>query len=335
MRTIHTAILWTLIGSAGLSIPMVLPTLSVQAQDIQNSEEAQARMQKGISLYQQSQYAAALTELQFVAERYPNYGAAYRLAGLCQLQLQQYEPAVVSLKRANELSMEQEKREDSAARIALSRALFYAGKFEEAIPELTYAVSQKPNDATSHYLLGATHFQLKHEPEALASLSQAVTLNPKDLASWKLLTGIQLQRLAANPEDKTQLTKTQSTLQSLKSLDASAESAGLAGQFYLLTRQFAKAAPELEKAATASPDNGLIQFNLGIALSRSDQFAKAAPVLIRASELLPENTNVLKELGYVYEKDGKAEKARAVYEKGDQLANGQDEYFKTALERVK
>lgn len=305
------------------------------AQDLQDSEEAQAHMQKGISLYQQGQYAAALAEVQIVAEKYPSYAVAYRVVGLCQLQLKQYEKAVDSLKKANQLSLEQEKREDQAARIALGRAFFYAGKYTEAIPELTYAIKQKPNDASGYYFLGFANYRTNQEAEAVANLSQAVSLNDKDTASWRVLAEIYLSRFANHPEDKVITTKAVQAAQKLKSLDNSPESADVLGRAYLATRQFFKAIPEFEQAAAAQPQNGLVQFNLGLVYSRSDQFSKAIPVLVKATELVPNSVDVLRELGYVYEKDKKPAKALEVYEKANQLTNGQDEYFKNALERVR
>ncbi|MBX7222945.1 MAG: tetratricopeptide repeat protein [Blastocatellia bacterium] len=307
----------------------------VAIQDIQDSEEAQARMQKGISLYQQGQYAAALTEVQLVAEKYPTYAVAYRMTGLCQFQLRKYPEAVESLRKAVQLTQEQEKRDDQAARIALGRALFYAEKYPDAVTELTYAVKQKPNDATNFYLLGFAHYKLNQEPEAVANLLQAVSLNDKDPAPLKVLSEIYLSRVVANSDDKAAVTKATETVTKLKAIDSSPEAANTLGTLFLVTRQFAKAAPEFERVVTAQPQNGLAQFNLGLSLSRSDQFGKAAPVLVKASELLPTNVDVLRELGYVYEKDRKTEKAREVYEKANQLTNGQDEYFKNALERVK
>ncbi len=150
------------------------------AQGVGDNEEAQARMQKGVSLYQQGQYAAALAEMEPVAAGFPNYAAAYRLVGLCQLQLKRYEKAAETLRRANQLSQEQEKRDDPAARIGLGRALLYAEKWAEALPELEYAVSQNKSDAAAQYSLAVARYKLGDEAGATSSLTQATTLNERN-----------------------------------------------------------------------------------------------------------------------------------------------------------
>ncbi len=305
------------------------------AQDISDSEEAQARMQKGISLYQQAQYAAALTEVQLVAEKYPTYAVAYRMVGLCQVQLKQYDKAAESLKKALQLTREQENRDDAAARIALGRAYFYAGKYAEALPELDYAVKQKPNDALNHYLLGFANYKLDKTSDAVASLSQATTLNDKDAPTWRLLAEVYLGRCAADPTDKATQAKAVAAAQKLKTLDPSPESADVLGRAFMASQQFAKAVPEFEKAVAGGKVSPATQFQFGLALSRTEQLAKATQELTKASELLSDNVDVLKELGYVYERDKKPEKAREVYEKADKLTNGQDTFIKNALERVK
>jgi tetratricopeptide (TPR) repeat protein len=304
------------------------------AQGVGDNEEAQARMQKGVSLYQQGQYAAALAEMEPVAAGFPNYAAAYRLVGLCQLQLKRYEKAAETLRRANQLSQEQEKRDDPAARIGLGRALLYAEKWAEALPELEYAVSQNKSDAAAHYSLAVARYKLGDEAGATSSLTQATTLNERNADAWRLLAELHLNRVTENPQDKSAVARALASAQKVKTLDAAA-GAGALGRLYVAAQQFPKAIPELERAVAARPTDGALHFNLGLALSRTEQLARAATVLEKTAELLPDNADVLRELGYVYERADKPAQALAVYEKADALTGGRDEYFKRAIERLR
>jgi tetratricopeptide (TPR) repeat protein len=301
----------------------------------QGDEESQARLQKGISLYQQGQYAAALTEIEPVVVKEPANATAYRLIGLCRLQLKKYDTAIDSLKKARELTLAQEKQEDPTARTALARAYFYSEKYAEAVPELEFVVKQPKVDPAFYYLLGFAHYRSNNEESALTALNKAVELNDKDLDSWRLLAEILISRVTANPADAGLTAKATAAAQKVKVLDGTPAGGGALGRLYVAIRQFAKAVPELDAAVTAKPDDLVALFNLGLALSRSNQYDRAAAALEKLAIKTPSELSVFRELGYVYERAGKFAKALAAYESADKLAQGQDDFIKRAIARVK
>ncbi len=307
----------------------------VWAQGASDDEEIQSRIQKGISLYQQGQYSAALTEIEPVVVKSPSNALAYRLIGLCRLQLKKYDSAIDALKKARDLTLAQEKQDDPTSRTALARAYFYAGKYAEAVPELEFVVKQPKVDPAFWYLLGFAKYQAADEEGAVTALTKAVELNDKDLDSWRVLAEILLARVTGNPTDAALVAKATAAAQKVKTLDGTPAGGGTLGRLYVATRQFAKAIPELDAAVTARPDDTVALFSLGLALSRSNQFDRAAAALEKLALKTPGDINVFRELGFVHERAGKLRKALAAYEAADKLANGQDEFLKKAIARVK
>lgn len=301
----------------------------------QDDEEVQSRIQKGISLYQQGQYSAALVEIEPVVVKAPSNALAYRLIGLCRLQLKKYDTAIDALKKARDLTLAQEKQDDPTARTALARAYFYSEKYAEAVPELEFVLKQPKADPAFNYLLGFARYRTNNEEGAVEALTKAVELNDKDLDSWRLLAEIQIGRVTANPADTALVAKATAAAQKVKTLDGTPAGGGALGRLYVATRQFAKAVPELEPVATAKPDDLVTLFNLGLALSRSNQYDRAAAALEKLTTKTPDDVNVFRELGFVYERAGKLQKALTAYEAADKLAQGQDDFIKKAIARVK
>ena len=71
----------------------------------------------------------------------------------------------------------------------------------------------------------------------------------------------------------------------------------LLGQAYLFDKQYAKAAPFLDKYARAHSDSSGAWLNLGLAYSRSSQWKPAEEALEQAAKLDAKNVPVLLELG--------------------------------------
>ena len=94
---------------------------------------------------------------------------------------------------------------------------------------------------------------------------------------------------------------------------------GLLGQAYLIDKQYAKAAPLLDKFARAHLDSGGAWYNLGVALSRSSQWKPAAEALEKATSshrrIWPRCLNS----GYVYESDKQYDKAMVAYQRAYEL----------------
>jgi len=57
---------------------------------------------------------------------------------------------------------------------------YNAGRYNRAVDALTAAVAKSPDDASLHFLLGQSYYQLREFPRAVGSLERAVQLSPKD-----------------------------------------------------------------------------------------------------------------------------------------------------------
>ena len=109
----------------------------------------------------------------------------------------------------------------------------------------------------------------------------------------------------------------------------------LLGQALIGSKQYARAALVLEKAAqVSSPDaQAPVLYLAGVAYSRSKNFEKAAALLESAAKKSPDDVNIYRELGYAYEVSKQYPKALAAYQKGLSLAPA-DTDFKEAVARL-
>ena len=63
---------------------------------------------------------------------------------------------------------------------------YNAGRYNRAVDALNSAIAKSPNDASLHFLLGQSYYQLNEFQRAVASLERAVQLSPKvsDYHDW-------------------------------------------------------------------------------------------------------------------------------------------------------
>jgi tetratricopeptide (TPR) repeat protein len=57
---------------------------------------------------------------------------------------------------------------------------YNAGRYNRAVDALNTAIAKTPDDASLHFLLGQSYYQLREYPRAVATLERAVQLSPKD-----------------------------------------------------------------------------------------------------------------------------------------------------------
>jgi len=252
--------------------------------------------------------------------------------GMAHYQLKQYDKAVPALSKYVALSEKLQQKVDTTARAALGRAYIFSDKFNEAIPVLTTAASEMKTNATNYYYIGYAQHKLGRGDLATAALNQALTIDPKDADSLALLGDIYLAQLRQNPGMARQAIGIGERLLAVKDDE---RAWGLLGQAYLVDKQYAKAAPLLDKFAHAHSDSSPAWFSLGIAQSRSSQWKPAAESLEQAVKLAANNMGALLELGYVYESDKQPDKALAAYQKAYETSGRRDETARAGIERLK
>ncbi|MCI0489203.1 MAG: tetratricopeptide repeat protein [Blastocatellia bacterium] len=325
---------------------------------------------KGVSLFNQKQYREAIREFHAVLRANPEYWkawyyigaghfhlqgyqnaidafqnyikgaessekdqvAGYYFTGFSHYQLKQYDKAIPALGKYISLSEKNQVKIDANARAALGRSYIFAERFNEAIPVLAAAAAEMKTDANNHYYIGFAQHKLKRDDQAIPALNQALAINSKDVDSLSLLGNIYLARWKENPN---MLKQAISTGERLRAIEDGERAWSLLGQAYLLDKQYAKAAPPLDKFARAHPDSGGAWYNLGVAYSRSSQWKPAAEALEQAVKLAPKNVVAYLELGYIYESDKLPAKALSAYERAYEASGRRDETARAAIERLK
>ena len=252
--------------------------------------------------------------------------------GMSQYQLKQYDKASSTLNRYISFSEKTKQSVNLNARAALGRSYIFTNRFNEAIPVLTVAATEMKTNATNYYYIGFAHNKLGHADQAITALNQGLAIDPKDSDSLSLLADIYFSQVRQNPAAAKQLISVGERLMAVKNDE---RSWGLLGQAYLIDKQYAKAAPLLDKFAHAHTDSGGAWYNLGVALSRSSQWKPAAEALEKAISLTPTNNAALLELGYVYESDKQYDKALASYQKVYDASGQRDETARAGIDRVK
>jgi len=252
--------------------------------------------------------------------------------GMSCYQTKQYDKAITALARYVSLSDKVQQKVDTMARAALGRSYIFTNRFSDAIPVLTTAAAEMKTNATNYYYIGFAQNKLGHADQAITALNQSLAIDPKDADSLTLLADIYFSQVRQNPAAAKQVISVGERLIAARDDE---RAWGLLGQAYLIDKQYAKAAPLLDKFARAHADSGGAWYNLGIALSRSSQWKPAAEALEKAIKLAPTNTAALLEIGYVYESDKQYDKALAAYQRVFEASGQRDETARAGIDRVK
>ena len=303
-----------------------------------NPEYWQAWYYIGYSHYELKGYEDAIDSfenyIKAAGDREKEKATGYYFIGFSYYQLKQYDKAAPALQKYVSAMDGLKEKVDARARAALGRCHIFSERFADALPPLMAAAAapEMKTNAANHYYIGFAYYKLNRTDEAIASLNQSLTLDPKDPDCLSLLGDIHLARSRQNPADAA---KAIALGERLLAVADNERSWGLLGQAYLVDKQFAKAAPLLDKYAKAHPDNAPSWFSLGLALSRSDQFKPAEVALEHAIKLAPTNVAAMIELGYVYEADKQPEKALPVYERAFEASGRRDETARSSIQRLK
>jgi tetratricopeptide (TPR) repeat protein len=252
--------------------------------------------------------------------------------GFSHYQLKQYDKAIPALVRYIQLSDKLQQKVDAPARAALGRSYIFTEKFSDAIPVLTTSAAEMKTNATNYYFIGYAQHRLGRNDLAITALNQGLAVAPQDVDTLSLLTGIHLEQTKQNPAAAKQAIASGEKLLAVRNDE---KTWGVLGQAYLIDKQYAKAAPLLDKYARAHMDSGPAWHSLGVALSRSSQWKPAAEALEQAVKIAPNNLGALLEMGYVYESDKQYDKALSAYERAYEASGRRDESIRASIDRVK
>lgn len=290
----------------------------------------------GFSHYQLQSYEDTIDAFQYYIKAGEKDDKAqitgYYFIGFSQYQLKQYDKAIPSLTKYLALAEKGQEKIDPSTRAALGRAYIYTNRYSDAVPALTTAAAEMKTNAANYYLLGFAQYRLGKTDPAIAALNQALALDGKDADSLALLGDIYFSQIKQNPAMAKQVISVGERLVQVRNDERAWV---LLGQAYLYDKQYAKAAPFLDKYAHAHSDSSAAWYNLGISYSRSSQWKPAAEALEQTIKLAPTNAAAGLELGYVYESDKQYDKALAVYEKVYEASGRRDETARAGIDRLK
>ena len=331
-----------------------------------------ADTRQAYQLLEQKQFAAAAKAAKDLAAQNPNDSEAWKIAGFAELNLKQYAEAAKDLEKAVELQR-RAKQEDPNTESALGQAYVLSEKYQEALPYLVAATTRNASqpDAQLIYYRGIAEYKTGKVADAEKSFNSVIKLNPKDSLSlfylaqislakndldgaiaslnrvtvndarmtsaWTLLTSAYLRRAATSTDqakaDADYVNAVRSG-EALIKLRTDVEAITLFGQALIGSKQYARAAAALERAAASQEATGVTFYLLGEAHSRAANFPKAIAALDTAAKKSPEDVNIYRELGYAHEVTKQYAKALAAYQRGAALAPN-DADFKESIERVK
>jgi len=167
------------------------------------------------------------------------------------------------------------KRDYPLARLNLGELYGRAGKFEDAVRELSLAVQQDPSMILGHYNLGVAYLMTGKLEQAERALTTCLTLNDRfEPALFKFA------RVAQAKGEWELSTQRFGKFLSVKGADAGAYFQ--IGWNYQQAGQWDKAGENYEKALTIKPDFLNARVNLGKIYMRSQQYALARKHLRRA-----------------------------------------------------
>jgi tetratricopeptide (TPR) repeat protein len=299
-----------------------------------NPEYWQAWYYIGASHFQLQGFENCIDAFQNYLKSADDKGKAtsYYFVGLSSYQLKLYDKAIPALVNYITLSEKVQQKVEPTARAALGRCYIFTERFNEAVAALTAAAAEMKTNANNYYYIGFAQEKLGRTEHAISSLNQALSIDPRDSDSLSLLGDIYILQTRQNPAAVKQLISIGERLMAVKDDE---RAWGMLGQAYLLDKQYAKAAPLLDKFAKAHPDSAGAWYNLGLSLSRSSQWQPAADALEQAAKLAPTNIAALLELGYVYESDKLNDKALAAYERAFEASGRRDQIARDSIDRLK
>ena len=248
-----------------------------------------ADTRQAYQLLEQKQFAAAAKAAKDLAAQNPNDSEAWKIAGFAELNLKQYAEAAKDLEKAVELQR-RAKQEDPNTESALGQAYVLSEKYQEALPYLVAATTRNASqpDAQLIYYRGIAEYKTGKVADAEKSFNSVIKLNPKDSLSlfylaqislakndldgaiaalnrvtvndarmtsaWTLLTSAYLRRAATSTDqakaDADYVNAVRSG-EALIKLRTDVEAITLFGQALIGSKQYARAAAALERAAAS------------------------------------------------------------------------------------
>jgi len=259
--------------------------------------------QRGLELFRQGKYEAALSQFRSAARTQPGNALLENLIGITETKLGRVEQANADYVKAIRLNPA-----FAAAHKNLGFNYLNAGDPGRAEAELRKAVELDESDPFAHYYLAMTDLKASNDSDAIAQLEPARTLIENDPDTAFLMAAACLRANASN-EAK----------QLIDAMDQ--RSAFTVNQEFQLAalmnakQMYGESIHLFEHMAKAQPGSWAAQYDLAVALFDANRLAEAAPLLERLAIVRPNDGRILNLLGSVYEAEKKLPAALDAYQR--------------------
>ncbi len=249
-------------------------------------------LQAGLDALKAGDTAAAIAGLEALTVQQPALAEAHLLLGQAYLRAGRKDDAQAalvkgfSLKPDAALPLDAQDPEDY---FAAGNALATLGQFELALKAYDTTLKLQPGRANAVTNIGVVYYQQGHLDQAIAQFKQALTIEPEDADTHYLLGAAQLQRASqSGTPGAADMTAAEQEFQTALKIkpEMAAAYIGL-GNVYLLNQNFEQAAATLEQAVKLQPNSPEALFAVGQAYAALGRKPEALDALTRALQLNP------------------------------------------------
>ena len=222
--------------------------------------------------------ADALHFLEEQIDHNRNSSPLFLYQGQVLLETKQYEPAEAALAHAVELD-----QKNLAAWLLLAQTHASLKKFDQAIADYQRAIALSPHNASLFVALGVVYEKKRDWQQASENYRKALALKPDEPLAANNLAYLLLEH---SGDVNVALSLAQTGRKGLPNLPNSADTLGWA---YYRTGAYSAAAPLLETAVKAAPDNQSYRYHLGVTYEKLKNSARAKAELEKAISLDPKS----------------------------------------------
>jgi tetratricopeptide (TPR) repeat protein len=236
--------------------------------------------------------AAAIAGLEALTAQQPTLAEAHLLLGQAYLRANRKDDAQAALVRGFSLKPDAAfplDAQDPEDYFAAGNALATLGQFELALKAYDTTLKLQPGRANAVTNIGVVYYQQGQLDQAIAQFKQALTIEPEDADTHYLLGAAQLQRASQSGTPGTaDMTAAEQEFQTALKIkpEMAAAYIGL-GNVYLLNQDFEQAAATLEQAVKLQPNSPEALFAVGQAYAALGRKPEALDALTRALQLNP------------------------------------------------
>lgn len=287
-------------------IDAALRTLDRALQAHPGDMEAQYR--KGILLIERADYDAALALSHAMIKQMPKRAEGHHLQGVVQFHKKQYNDAIITLQKSvqlqpnaathhflglshyfrneDELAMGQfQKALDLQSglvpsRVYLALLLLRKGRADDTVREAKTALSQDPENASAHNVLGSAYLAKGNYAEGLSELNKALELDPS-LADVHLKKALLALKRGKGLEAEAELSS------ALRIKPEAQEARITLALYYLNTNEPAKASDVLKKGLRGGREDAVPHYLIAESYLRQNNISEAQTHLAKAKEADP------------------------------------------------